>query len=207
MNLLEGKTAIITGGTRGIGFGIAKKFLENGANVAVCGSRQSSVDKALAEFAELGYTDAVMGIVPDLSDPASIDAEFAKVVERFGRLDNLVALADCYSTTLDELVGRSSPVRTAPSARTADTESLLREEPPRDRFFTLKNGLIGLAAVLVPFAILLGLALKGGAWSTWALVIGGATGTVLLGRALYSGLSSLREGIARAWHELLDALR
>ena len=73
MNLLEGKTAIITGGTRGIGFGIAKKFLENGANVAVCGSRQSSVDKALAEFAELGYTDAVMGIVPDLSDPASID--------------------------------------------------------------------------------------------------------------------------------------
>ena len=89
MNLLEGKTAIITGGTRGIGFGIAKKFLENGANVAVCGSRQSSVDKALAEFAELGYTDAVMGIVPDLSDPASIDAEFAKVVERFGRLDIL----------------------------------------------------------------------------------------------------------------------
>lgn len=122
-------------------------------------------------------------------------------------LDNLVALADCYSMTLDELVGRSSPVRTAPSARTADTESLLREEPPRDRFSTLKNGLIGLAAVLVPFAILLGLALKGGAWSTWALVIGGATGTVLLGRALYLGLSSLREGIARAWHELLDALR
>ena len=89
MNLLEGKTAIITGGTRGIGFGIAKKFLENGANVAVCGSRQSSVDKALAEFAELGYTDTVMGIVPDLSDPASIETEFAKVVERFGRLDIL----------------------------------------------------------------------------------------------------------------------
>lgn len=89
MNLLEGKTAIITGGTRGIGFGIAKKFLENGANVAICGSRQSSVDKALAEFAELGYTDAVMGIAPDLTDPASIEAEFAKVVERFGRLDIL----------------------------------------------------------------------------------------------------------------------
>ena len=89
MNLLEGKTAIITGGTRGIGFGIAKKFLENGANVAVCGSRQSSVDKALAEFAELGYTDTVTGIVPDLSDPASIETEFAKVVERFGRLDIL----------------------------------------------------------------------------------------------------------------------
>ena len=89
MNLLENKTAIITGGTRGIGFGIAKKFLENGANVAICGSRQSSVDKALAEFAELGYTDTVMGIVPDLGDPASIESEFAKVVERFGHLDIL----------------------------------------------------------------------------------------------------------------------
>ena len=99
MNLLESKTAIITGGTRGIGFGIAKKFLENGANVAICGSRQSSVDKALAEFAELGYTDTVMGIVPNLSDPASIESEFAKVVERFGRLDILANNAGVSSRT------------------------------------------------------------------------------------------------------------
>ena len=99
MNLLENKTAIITGGTRGIGFGIAKKFLENGANVAICGSRQSSVDKALAEFAELGYTDTVMGIVPNLSDPASIESEFAKVVERFGRLDILANNAGVSSRT------------------------------------------------------------------------------------------------------------
>lgn len=89
MNLLAGKTAIITGSTRGIGFGIAKKFLENGANVAICGSRQASVDKALAELAELGYAEAAMGIAPDLSDPASIEEAFAKVVERFGRLDIL----------------------------------------------------------------------------------------------------------------------
>ena len=87
--LLAGKVAVITGSTRGIGFGIAKTFLENGARVAICGSRQESVDKALAEFAELGHTDDTMGIVPDLCDPASIEAEFAKVVERFGRIDIL----------------------------------------------------------------------------------------------------------------------
>ena len=47
-------------------------------------------------------------------------------------LDNLVALADCYSMTLDELVGRKA-AGANPTPRTADTESLLREEP-RDRF-------------------------------------------------------------------------
>ena len=89
MNLLEGKVAIITGGTRGIGFGIAHKFLENGAKVAICGSRQETVDTALAKFAEINPDYPVMGITPKLTDPESITAEFAKVVETFGRLDIL----------------------------------------------------------------------------------------------------------------------
>ena len=45
--MLKGKTAIITGGTRGIGFATVKKFLENGANVALLGSREETVEKAL----------------------------------------------------------------------------------------------------------------------------------------------------------------
>ena len=45
--MLKGKVAIVTGGTRGIGFEIVRKYLENGAKVVLFGSRQESVDRAL----------------------------------------------------------------------------------------------------------------------------------------------------------------
>lgn len=86
--LLQGKTAVVTGGTRGIGFAIAKLYLENGANVAVAGSRQETVDKALAQLT--GFEGRVMGICPDLCDPDAVGAAFASVKEKFGSLDILV---------------------------------------------------------------------------------------------------------------------
>ena len=86
--LLQGKTAVITGGTRGIGFAIAKLYLENGAKVAIAGSRQETVDKALAQLTE--YEGKVMGICPDLCDPEAVAAAFASVKEKFGSLDILV---------------------------------------------------------------------------------------------------------------------
>ena len=85
--MLTGKTAIVTGGTRGIGFAIVRKYLENGANVAIAGSRQETVEKAVAQLPE--YRDRVMGIWPDLSDPEAVAAAFASVKERFGSLDIL----------------------------------------------------------------------------------------------------------------------
>ena len=95
--MLAGKTAIVTGGTRGIGFSIAKTFLENGANVAIAGSRKESVDKALEKLPE--YRNRVMGIGPDLCDPAAVAEAFAAVQDRFGRLDILANNAGISSRT------------------------------------------------------------------------------------------------------------
>ena len=95
--MLKGKTAVVTGGTRGIGFAIAKKFLDNGANVAICGSRQDSVDKALAKLTE--YEGRVMGIWPNLCDPQEVAEAFASVKERFGSLDILANNAGISSRT------------------------------------------------------------------------------------------------------------
>ena len=104
--MLKGKTAIVTGGTRGIGLAIVKKYLENGANVALAGSRKESVDKALQQLS--GYEGRVIGIWPDLCDPEAVAKAFAEVKERFGKVDILANNAgissrtSLYDYTLDE---------------------------------------------------------------------------------------------------------
>lgn len=88
--LLEGKKAVVTGGTRGIGFAIVETFLKNGASVALFGSRQETVDKALAKLKAENPDWDVMGLAPDLTDYAAVEAAMAKVTEAFGRIDILV---------------------------------------------------------------------------------------------------------------------
>lgn len=95
--MLTNKTAIVTGGTRGIGFAIVKKFLENGAKVAIAGSRQETVEKALSQLPE--YEGRVMGIWPDLCDPEAVAHSFAQVKERFQSLDILANNAGISSRT------------------------------------------------------------------------------------------------------------
>ena len=95
--MLKNKTAVVTGGTRGIGLAIVKKYLQNGANVAVAGSRKETVDKALAELTE--YGDRVMGIWPDLCDPEAVAMAFSSVKERFGGVDILANNAGISSRT------------------------------------------------------------------------------------------------------------
>ena len=95
--MLKGKTAVVTGGTRGIGFAIAKKYLENGANVAICGSRKDSVDKALTKLTE--YEGRVMGLWPDLCDPQQVKEAFASVKAKFDSLDILANNAGVSSRT------------------------------------------------------------------------------------------------------------
>lgn len=104
--MLKGKTAVVTGGTRGIGFAVAKKYLDAGANVAIAGSRQETVDKALTQLTE--YGDRVTGIWPDLCSPDAVAEAFESVRERYGSFDILANNAgissrtSIYDYTLDE---------------------------------------------------------------------------------------------------------
>ena len=95
--MLKGKTAIVTGGTRGIGFSIVKRYLENGANVAIAGSRQESVEKAMENLGE--YQGRVMVIWPNLGSPEEVAEAFASVKEKFGSLDILANNAGISSRT------------------------------------------------------------------------------------------------------------
>ena len=79
MKLLEGKVAIITGSSRGIGYAIADKFLENGAKVVVLGSREESASKACEKLAEKYDKSLFKGYWPKLTDEESVK-EFVKTV-------------------------------------------------------------------------------------------------------------------------------
>ncbi len=88
--MLEGKVAIVTGGTRGIGYAIVQKFLDAGAKVALFGSRQETVDKALEQISENMPGAEVMGLCPALGVYSEVEKAIQSVKEKFGRVDILV---------------------------------------------------------------------------------------------------------------------
>ena len=87
--MLEGKVAIVTGGTRGIGFAIVKAFLEEGASVALFGSRKETADKAVAELKAENADAKVVGLAPDLTSYEEVEKAVAEVKATFGRVDIL----------------------------------------------------------------------------------------------------------------------
>lgn len=104
MKLLEGKTAIITGASKGIGKGIAEVFVKHGANVAF--TYLSSVDQALAFEKELSSLGAkVKGYRSDASIYANAEELVKNVMEDFGSIDIVVNNA---GITKDNLLMRMS---------------------------------------------------------------------------------------------------
>ena len=87
---LQNKVAIITGGSRGIGYATADAFLKEGAKVILTASSQDSVDKAVAQLKEK-YPDAVVaGISPNLADLESVRNSFREATGKYGCVDILV---------------------------------------------------------------------------------------------------------------------
>ena len=90
MKMLQGKVAIITGGTRGIGFAVVKKFLDNGAKVVLFGTKEESVQNALIKLRQENPGYDVMGMHPDITNMKEIEKAFADVKNRYGKIDIVV---------------------------------------------------------------------------------------------------------------------
>lgn len=97
--MLKGKVAVITGGTRGIGYATVKKFLENGAKVVLFGSRLETVEKALSSLKAENPDWEVSGDYPNLSDLASVKAAMQKIKDQYGKIDILVNNAGVSDST------------------------------------------------------------------------------------------------------------
>src|SRR5207248_1137350 len=85
---LEGKVALVTGGSRGLGLEIAEGLCEAGARVAITGRRRRWLDPAAQQLAERGFD--VLAIEADVAAPEGVQRTVEATVERFGGLDILV---------------------------------------------------------------------------------------------------------------------
>ncbi|MFN0015461.1 MAG: 3-oxoacyl-[acyl-carrier-protein] reductase [Saprospiraceae bacterium] len=98
MDLLNGKTALITGGSRGIGEALVRKFIEQGAQVAFTYVSTSSAERAEKLAAELGPN--ARAYQSDAGDYAQAETLVAQVVKDFGKLDILINNAGITRDTL-----------------------------------------------------------------------------------------------------------
>lgn len=96
---LKDKVAIITGGSRGIGFATADKFLQEGATVILTASSQESADKAVAQLKEKYPDKTVAGISPNLASLASVRESFEAAAKQYGCIDILVNNAGISEST------------------------------------------------------------------------------------------------------------
>ena len=82
MKRLEGKTAVVTGGNSGIGLATAKRFLEEGARVAISGRNQKTLDEAVKTLG-----DGVLAVQTDTAKLDETEKFLTRVVQKFGKID------------------------------------------------------------------------------------------------------------------------
>jgi NAD(P)-dependent dehydrogenase (short-subunit alcohol dehydrogenase family) len=88
MGLLDGRVALITGGSSGIGKSIALTYAKAGAKVVVASRKQENLDKVVEEIKELGRES--LAIATDVKIPEQVDNMVKQTVNNFGRLDIMI---------------------------------------------------------------------------------------------------------------------
>lgn len=90
MNLLKNKVAVVTGGTRGIGFSIVKRYLEEGATVIIFGSRLETVNEAVNQLKNINQNYPIEGFCPKLTEYQQVKDIINHIKVKYGRVDVLV---------------------------------------------------------------------------------------------------------------------
>jgi NAD(P)-dependent dehydrogenase (short-subunit alcohol dehydrogenase family) len=101
---LKGRTAVITGGTRGIGLIIAASLAQAGAQIALCGRTIQSAESVYAQFSAIPMVE-VLALAADVRDPAQLTMLAEQTIARFGKIDiwvNNAGITGTY-TPLDQL--------------------------------------------------------------------------------------------------------
>ena len=96
---LRNKVAVITGGSRGIGFATADRFLKEGAKVIITASKPETAEKAVRQLQEKYPEGIVAGISPELTSFASVQKAFREVTQKYGCIDILVNNAGISEST------------------------------------------------------------------------------------------------------------
>src|SRR5271168_2051640 len=102
---LAGRTAIVTGGTRGIGLAIAEGLVAAGANVAVASRKPDACDRT-AKFLRSSLNGNAIGVPTHMGDLAAIDALVERTVDEFGGVDIVVNNA---ANALSQPIGEITP--------------------------------------------------------------------------------------------------
>ena len=105
MNELENKTAIITGGTKGIGYGIAEALLKQGLNVAITGRKKEDAEAAAEKLnSQDSAKGKAIGLQADVRDYKSQESAVKETIKAFGNLDIVIANAGVgHFASIDEL--------------------------------------------------------------------------------------------------------
>ena len=108
---IEGKTALVTGGSKGIGFGIARELIKKSVKVMVTSRNQAEAREAADRLNKLGGAE-VVGVQADVRDYPSQEQAVKNLLDKWGQLDILVANAG---------VGRFGPIETMTHGQWNDT--------------------------------------------------------------------------------------